>query len=224
MTHTGIINVEGIEGAELQKLISRRNSQIIKDAFTRIYNEQFISERLPHDILISREKGISMALFVIKVGNIDVIRNTYGEEAGKRILKEVAKVINSIPRTSHDWVSKYRNDDMVMVMYNMSENKANRTCKKIRQKTNLTKFDFSVKASDIELSIGYHIIRNENLTPDQFIEKALNKTSLPGIPLSESNTMKLYDKFFDIISFFIRRKSVRIFLREQEIKNCLLFK
>jgi two-component system cell cycle response regulator len=70
ITHDGIINVDGLEPTELSKLINRKNESIIKDAITNIYNEQYIFERLPHDLLMDEKQGTNLALFLIRIDNL----------------------------------------------------------------------------------------------------------------------------------------------------------
>jgi GGDEF domain-containing protein len=69
-----------------------RNESIIKDAITAIYNEQYIFERLPHDIVEVGKEEISLALFLIKITNIEAVANTFNGNMRERVIKEIARL------------------------------------------------------------------------------------------------------------------------------------
>jgi diguanylate cyclase (GGDEF)-like protein len=212
ITDDGVINIDGLEPVPLRKLINRRNEAAIKDVFTRIYNEQYIYERLPHDILWSQERSMPIALFLIKISNIQFINTTYGNTAIERVVKESAGVFNLIIHNKSDWVSRYDKTDFVLVMHKMNENKVRRVYKRIHDKTSHLEFNFGHETIRINVSIGYHILKNEKITPEQFILKA-NKM-IPSLTFSaiESNSTKQYDKFLEEYFLTPREKDVALLL------------
>ena len=158
--------------SEIIKLIKKQNLSIVKNTLTNLYNDQFIFDRLPHDIAFSHRENINIALFFIKIKEMDYINNTYGYSAGNQVIKEVSKALKGIPRHEKDWLSSYRGVRFVLVMYGINENQVGRNCNYIYDRINNLNLSFNNTPVKIEVGIGYHILKDKLITPEQFIENA----------------------------------------------------
>jgi two-component system, cell cycle response regulator len=211
ITNDGIIDVEGLGPADLKKLVGRKNESIIRDAISRIYNEQYIFEQLPYELIKARKEGTNLALFLIRITNLETISDTYGSEKRDPVIKEIADAICQIPYKASDWTSRLHETDFVLVIHEMNENKANRICQRIRKKIGELKFSFLPEIIQVETAVGYHIATEKNITPDEILEKAGKMVSSNTIKNGPESS-RTYHKFFD---------KYRLTQREREVAELL---
>jgi diguanylate cyclase (GGDEF)-like protein len=172
ITNEGIINIQDLEIGEIQKLVNRNNQLIVRDALTRIYNEQFIYEKLPYDILKSQKENRSLALLFLRINNFQAINDLYDYKAGDYIIREFSKLIKYYCKKNSDWVARFSRVEFVVVIFDLNEKRTYEISKRINDKINKLKFKYEGKIIKIELGIGCHIIHGESITVDEFIEKA----------------------------------------------------
>jgi len=221
ITNDGIINIDGLGQTEMSKLINKKNEAIIKDALTVAYNEQFIFERLPHDLLTVEKKGMKLALFLIKIANIEAITNAYGNGVKGNTIKEIARIMQQIPYKSNDWAARYREAAFILVIHEMNEKKANRLCRRIHNKISGHKFGSLPKHLDIEINIGYHVVMNADKKPEKIIENA-NKMLTASRTISiKSRFTKKYDKFFNKYLLTLREREVALLLSTGNSNNAI---
>ncbi len=207
---------------DIIKLIKKQNLSIVKNTLTNLYNDQFIFERLPHDIAFSFRENINVALFIIKIKEMDYINNTYGYAAGDQIIKEAAKALKGLPRREKDWISSYRGIRFVLVMYGINENQVGRICNHIYERVNSLNFSFNDTPVKIQVGIGYHILKDKVISPEQFIENAKNM-------LKAENKLEKFDisaqKLLLEYSLTYREKEIALLLLKgksnTEIANAL---
>ncbi len=169
VTNDGIIDIEGKEVGEIRQLIERKNSTIVRDAFTRIFNDNYINSRLPHDIYKAHDESIKLALFLISIRNLKVINNLFGFQVGDGILKEYSKVIKNYSRKPDDWTARYGATEFIIVLHDVNATQAYRICKRINDKLCKIELLSKQKSTKIEFDIGFHILDGELLPAEEFI-------------------------------------------------------
>lgn len=197
ITDDGIIDITDMGRGEISKLIGHRNILMVKDSLTRIYNELYIYERLPHELLKAKEnrENHNTVLFRIKVKDIDSVNNAYGYDAGDFIIKEIAKIIKKIPKNTEDWVSRYQGIEFVLVMHKINENQAERICRQLDKDVSESEFIFKGKNIAVDVSIGYTVLKADQ-TVGESIENAgrnLYKTNYQ-IKINTGENNELFQK------------------------------
>ncbi len=194
---------------DIIKLIKKQNLSIVKNALTNLYNDQFIFERLPHNIAFSYRENINVTLFIIKIRDMDYINNIHGYSAGNQIIKEVAKALKGLPRHEKDWISNYRGVRFVLVMHGLNENQVGRVCDYIYERVNSLNFSFNDTPVKIQAGIGYHILKDKVITPEQFIENAKSMLKADNkFERNDNSTQKLIPKY----SLTYREKEIALLL------------
>ncbi len=207
---------------DIIKLIKKQNLSIVKNTLTNLYNDHFIFERLPHDIAFSYRENTNVILFIIKIKDMDYINNIHGYPAGDQIIKEVARVLKGLPRHEKDWISSYRGVRFVLVMHGMNENQVGRICNYIYERVNSLNFSFHDTLVKVEVGIGYHILKDKVITPEQFIENAKNMLKIENkLERNDNSAQKLIPKY----SLTYREKEIALLLLKgksnTEISNAL---
>ena len=194
---------------DIIKLIRKQNLSIVKNALTSLYNDQFIFERLPHDIAISYRENVNVSLFIIKIKDMDNINTIHGYLVGNQVIREVAKVLKGLPRREKDWISSYRGVRFVLVMYGINENQVGRICDYIYERVNSIDFSFNDNPIKVEVGVGYHILKDKLITPEQFIENAKEMLKVENkLERNDSSTQKLTQKY----SLTYREKEIALLL------------
>ncbi len=207
---------------DIIKLIKKENIAVVRNTLTNLYNDQFVLERLPCDIAASYKEGIHITLFLIKIQNMDFINRTFGYPAGDQVIKEVAKVLKGLSLQERDWVSSYRGIRFILVRYGISESQVGRSCHHIFEQVKGLKLSWDGYEITPEISIGYHILREKMITPDQFIEKAKGMLAAESKFDKKDNNIR---KLMQTYSFTYREKEIILLLFEGksniEIANAL---
>ncbi|MFC0677806.1 diguanylate cyclase [Lysobacter korlensis] len=82
-----------VEQQELQQLV-------ITDELTKLYNRRFLDEYLRVQIPVARRRGGGLAFLAIDIDHFKRVNDTYGHEAGDRVLAGVAAQIRQASRSS----------------------------------------------------------------------------------------------------------------------------
>ncbi|WP_226846772.1 LuxR C-terminal-related transcriptional regulator [Dehalogenimonas etheniformans] len=208
ITKDGIINFEGVEITNLRHLVDGVNRRTVKDALTRVYNEQYLMERLPPDIIDSKKKGVNIALFLVELNLVVDEKNGY-DPVQVRLLRQVSSVLNKMKQKKGDWISKFGKMDFVLIFHNVTENGAKRLAKRIYEATDLLKIEPAFNDLKFRTVVGFHILSTEELTPDQFIDKA-REYLLASDSRNPKNSSKSYEKEFDRYLLSPREREVAI--------------
>lgn len=212
ITHDGIIDVEGQEIGNIHRMIDRQNSLVVREALYRIYNENYIYEKLPNDILTSQEEKRPLALFFMSINNLKAINDIYGYKAGDYVIKEFLKLIGNYSSKEHDWTARYSGLEFLMVMFDIDQKQAYRVCKRIHDKITKFEFCFEGRRMKIEFSIGYHVMENERMTPDQLITTAGKSLYATSEEMEDKNLARLPEELLQKYLFTQREREVVLLL------------
>ncbi|HUV08812.1 MAG TPA: GGDEF domain-containing protein, partial [Spirochaetia bacterium] len=101
------------------KLVSERTpwiedlrNQLLVDKLTGLYNRTYLTEDLTNRIA---QMGETTSLIVIKPDNFKLINDTYGHDAGDRVLRILADTVKGSLREG-DIGIRYRGDEFVIVL------------------------------------------------------------------------------------------------------------
>lgn len=214
ITNDGIIDVEGKEVWDTKQLIDSKNSMLVRDSFTRIFNENFINSRLPHDIFKAQDENRKLAMFLISIKNLKIINSVLGFQVGDHIIKEFSTVIKKYVRKPEDWAARYGGAEFIIVMYDVDAKQAYRICKRIYDKLSKIELSNKHKMLKTEFDIGFHILDNVPMTAEELILYA-GKNMYKGIdePINKSVVIASEEIFHKYL-FTGREKDVALLLLE----------
>ncbi len=102
--------------------------QLISDKLTGLYNRTFLEEDL-RDMLPGY--GTCTSLLMVKPDNFKLINDTFGHEAGDRVLKMIADALRTVLRTA-DMAVRYRGDEFAAVLPNTEAEQAVTVAKEVQ--------------------------------------------------------------------------------------------
>ncbi|PKL41116.1 MAG: hypothetical protein CVV44_00315 [Spirochaetae bacterium HGW-Spirochaetae-1] len=157
-THFDLIILQYIS---TQSAIAIKNADLytmaIKDGMTRLFIHKYFKERLVEELKRSRRYKHPLTLAMFDIDHFKVFNDTYGHQAGDRVLKEVAAVIEDNCR-SMDIPCRYGGEEFAVILPETSQNDAIIFMERIRQKIDLMHIEYSGTSLHVTVSAGYSSI------------------------------------------------------------------
>lgn len=125
-----------------------------KDTLTGLYNRRYLDEFNHHEHLIEEDSNFVVAFFDIDY--FKKVNDTYGHDMGDAVLKEFAILLKSLSRTE-DIVCRYGGEEFLIIVYNISQEKAIEKFNKIRLEIENKSIEFESNTINITTSIGIDI-------------------------------------------------------------------
>lgn len=175
ITADSLLEVDGTAYGSLQRIINRNNNAMVKDAFTRIYNSNYIYERLPEDLFYAREFSLKLALVFVTITNLKTINDHEGYGAGNSVIKTYAKLVKELTRKERDWSARFSGSDFILVLTDINENQTYSVCKRLNDKIFKTDFFHEGKKLKPLHHISFYCVDNEITNIDKLIHKARSK-------------------------------------------------
>lgn len=125
----------------------------LQDALTGLPNREAYSERAHHEFQRWQRYGHPLTLAVCDIDFFKKINDSYGHQAGDRVLKVISKAIFKRLREV-DFMARYGGEEFVILLPETPADNALRTLDKIREALASTPFHFKEQPVQITLSIG----------------------------------------------------------------------
>jgi two-component system, cell cycle response regulator len=139
----------------------RRTSLI--DTLTGVNNRRFFDQRIGEEIDRVQRSGESLSCLFLDIDYFKAVNDTYGHQAGDRVLAEIAGVIRSQLR-NNDVLARYGGEEFVSLLSGASESTAIEVGERIRQRVeNHALVTPDDKRTTITISIGI-----ATFVPDQY--------------------------------------------------------
>lgn len=202
ITNTGMVGIEGEEVMAINQLLEHRNRMMLTDTLTKIYRENFIDTRLPHDLYRVKAEGKTLSLIRVSIQNIKEINEEHGYPAGDFMLKEFAAALRGFCKSPEDWTARYTGSEMIAVLFHLDETKTSHTCARIYNRLKKIELPSDMGSLKAEFSIGLHIADGKSVNINDLIAAArknefhpfsryksrealsLARKALPGVTLS----------------------------------------
>lgn len=115
---------------ELQRLNKRLNAANLQleqmslfDGLTGLPNRTLFRDRVHHEIEMARAMGSTLAILLIDLDRFQEINNSYGQEAGDALLKEIARLFGSALKTGST-LSRVSGDEFAALVCDVGEAEA----------------------------------------------------------------------------------------------------
>ncbi|MDY7035866.1 MAG: diguanylate cyclase [Thermodesulfobacteriota bacterium] len=105
---------------ELERSLKTANEKIkvlsITDPLTGTYNRGYLIEHLPHEIARSKRYGHPISLIMCDIDHFKKINDSYGHQAGDRVLKYFVDCLKDVIRDGSDWIVRYGGEEFLIVL------------------------------------------------------------------------------------------------------------
>jgi diguanylate cyclase (GGDEF)-like protein len=146
---------------ELQNAYKEIKAFSITDTLTGCFNRHYMDEQLMLEIQRCSRYSRNLSIMMCDIDHFKQINDTWGHQAGDRVLSEVGSVLQAGIRQGADWVARYGGEEFLVVMPEISL--ASATMLAERLKSNLENLHISVEDQIIRVTASFGVT---TLQPD----------------------------------------------------------
>jgi diguanylate cyclase len=123
------------------------------DFLTKVPNRRTFDERLREEMSRAQRYGSTFSLMVVDVDHFKNVNDLHGHQAGDRILRAIAHILDEQKRAS-DFLARYGGEEFVVLLPETSADRAMTLAEKTRQKIQNARFRYNKSAIRVTVSIG----------------------------------------------------------------------
>lgn len=149
-----------VELAKSQTVLTEQQHQIDDlrtavriDGLTQIANRAYFDEKLNEMISLRKRYGDPFSLMMIDIDNFKMVNDTYGHQAGDRILKGVTLKLKASLRGS-DFLARFGGDEFVLILIKTDIVAATEVAWKLSEEVRSSRFLLDETSLSLTLSIG----------------------------------------------------------------------
>lgn len=143
--------------AVFHPLSSRELKGLFRDQLTGLYNRRFMEEILPREFSRTIRMKQSVAMLMIDLDCFKRINDTFGHQAGDKVLREVAQIISKYVRLE-DSVCRYGGEEILAFLPNISPDDIFKKAEDIRKAVSEKILNHSgIVIPKITISIGVSV-------------------------------------------------------------------
>ncbi|MGA1842810.1 MAG: diguanylate cyclase [bacterium] len=138
----------------LSNALEQVKTMLITDTLTGCYNRRYLMESLPNEIKRSKRYGHNLSLAMMDIDNFKKINDTYGHQAGDKVLCEITSNINSAIRSGLDWLARYGGEEFVLILPETDLGGAKKTIERVQDSLSSMIIPVGSEILNITLSFG----------------------------------------------------------------------
>ena len=184
------LNVLTVVGTVLAAALEHHNlsDQAMIDGLTHLYHQKYFKTRLDEQIRASNQAKTAMAVIMFDIDYFKKLNDSYGHQAGDRVLESVAGMLKEMVR-SDDILARYGGEEFALFIQERSGKKgaksredeseslrpaAERLAEKIRNKIehHAVIYDNHLFQVTVSVGIGFKEGNENDLSAQQLIERA----------------------------------------------------
>ena len=171
----------------------------ITDELTQLRNYRYFREQLPKYIHHHNSIGEPLALLAMDLDEFKRYNDTFGHQAGDRLLAEIAEIVRGFLR-SDDFAARYGGDEFILVLSETNTEEAMDTAERLCRRISSTPFPdaYGGRSEYITASIGVAMLTKEICDAEElhrradtalYVSKELgkNQTTLHEVKVEESS-------------------------------------
>ena len=138
---------------EAKRLMEHLRESSLRDAMTGLYNRRFLEEYTTTLVAASLRRQSPFSVLMLDLDYFKQVNDTFGHEAGDKVLKTLAASLVKSVRTS-DMVIRYGGEEFLIVLLDTGADVAMKVAEKIRAKVEETKISLPGTMLQKTISIG----------------------------------------------------------------------
>lgn len=170
--HNLVLDIHGKSVADVGRIITKMNQEMVKDSLTNTYNRRYIDERLLVDIFNASNQNLSISVIMADLDHFKKVNDTYGHLAGDHVLKEFARIAKKYIRRNSDWIARYGGEEFLIVLVDADEDAAYQVAEKVRRSVEQARIQYKDKNIQITASFGTYTLKSPKMTYEQLIDHA----------------------------------------------------
>ncbi|MGV8121790.1 MAG: diguanylate cyclase [Candidatus Xenobiia bacterium LiM19] len=143
----------------------------VTDGLTKLMIRRHFMQRLDDEIKRSKRYNHKLALIMVDFDNFKEINDTYGHQAGDRVLMEVGKILRKAVRAT-DLVGRYGGEEFCIALPETGIEGAGLFCERLRRTIETTAFTCDNTSINKTISLGFAIYPDNSDNLNDLISKA----------------------------------------------------
>lgn len=143
----------------------------MKDSLTGLYNHALLTDSLERELRKAIRTNGRVAYAMLDIDFFKAINDTYGHEAGNRVLKEIASILSRNIRRENI-VGRYGGEEFGLILPDVSGEQAYQLCERIRKTVEDFLFDLGPLSVKVTVSIGVCISSSDMKDKQELIQMA----------------------------------------------------
>ncbi|MCP4603669.1 MAG: sensor domain-containing diguanylate cyclase [Proteobacteria bacterium] len=140
------------------------------DPLTRLANRRHIESKLKTRFEEMARYKWSFGILIIDIDSFKAINDTYGHQAGDRVLKLASKTMMSSLRP-FDFLGRWGGDEFISIIVNVDKKQLLEIADRMRKLVAHSKFDLGEDETKVTISVGATLAKKSD-TMEQLIERA----------------------------------------------------
>ncbi|WP_103897213.1 PleD family two-component system response regulator [Rickettsia fournieri] len=143
-----------------------------KDGLTGLFNRRYFDIHLKQMIEKTNKESIKLYLLMCDIDNFKHINDTYGHQAGDKVLTIVSRILKNTLRVT-DLIARFGGEEFTILLTDIDISKAIETAERVRVKIEYMNFHIEdqIEPLKITISIGVTKYKKEE-SIESFIERA----------------------------------------------------
>ena len=138
---------------EAKRLMDHLKESTLRDAMTGLYNRRFLEEYATTLVATSQRRKASFSVLMLDLDYFKKVNDTFGHEAGDKVLKMLSETLTKSVRTS-DMVVRYGGEEFLIILMDTNAEGALIIAENIRAKVEETKISLPGTMLQKTISIG----------------------------------------------------------------------
>ena len=138
---------------EAKRLMDHLKESTLRDAMTGLYNRRFLEEYVTTLVAASQRRKSPFSILMLDLDYFKQVNDTFGHEAGDKVLKTLSEILSKSVRTS-DMVVRYGGEEFLIILMDTGSEGALMVAENIRSKVEETKISLPGTVLQKTISIG----------------------------------------------------------------------
>lgn len=152
--------------------LNELRQQVVTDPLTGLYNVAHMRESLNREFERTRRTGVATSFIMVDLDHFKQVNDTYGHEAGNRVLKRVAHLLQHETRQL-DICCRYGGEEFAAILPSTELILAKTVAERFRKILELNPIELEQTQLQVTASIGLAVCRDSHRTSvEQLIEQA----------------------------------------------------
>lgn len=154
--------------AEIHRLQEELRELAVRDGLTNLFNRRYLDETLERELSRAKREGYPLTLVMIDIDHFKKLNDTYGHQAGDKVLRELAAVLWGNIRTE-DVPCRYGGEEFVVLLPRMPLGIAIERAESWRKTFEATRVPFGDFQLEATISCGLSAYPDHARTPDDLL-------------------------------------------------------
>jgi diguanylate cyclase (GGDEF)-like protein/PAS domain S-box-containing protein len=153
---------------EIERLQEELREQAVRDGLTNLFNRRYLDETLERELARAKREGYPLSLVMIDIDHFKKLNDTYGHQAGDKVLRELAALLWGDIR-AEDVPCRYGGEEFLVMLPRMPLEIALERAEGWRQTFEATRVPFGDFNLGATLSCGLASYPEHARTPDDLL-------------------------------------------------------